>query len=131
MWPKIQHISSRDPAFQTRSSILTTARLGDKKQTRRQNMAEIRCIMFIENNDNLYEIYNNYIKLSIVFHPMIIFLGNKKIEFLPGILVILCIIDLSPFKWNFDLDKSGQKFHHGLKEHHKISNIPNFRCKIL
>jgi hypothetical protein len=61
-------------------------------------MAEIRCIMFIENNDNLYEIYNNYIKLSIVFHPMIIFLGNKKIEFLPGILVILCIIDLSPFK---------------------------------
>jgi hypothetical protein len=33
-------------------------------------------------------------------------------------------IDLSPFKWNFDLDKSGQKFHHNLKEHHKISNIP-------
>jgi hypothetical protein len=32
-------------------------------------------------------------------------------------------IDLSPFEWNFDLDKSGQKFHHSLKEHHKISNI--------
>jgi hypothetical protein len=30
-------------------------------------------------------------------------------------------IDLSPFEWNFDLDKSGQKFHHSLKEHHKIS----------
>jgi hypothetical protein len=28
---------------------------------------------------NPYEIHNNYIKLSIVFHPMIIFLGNKKI----------------------------------------------------
>jgi hypothetical protein len=38
--------------------------------------------------------YNNYIKLSIVFHPMIIFLGNKNIYFLPDILVILCIIDL-------------------------------------
>ena len=27
--------------------------------------------MFIENKDNPYKIYNNYIKLSIVFHPMI------------------------------------------------------------
>jgi hypothetical protein len=69
------------------------ARLGDKKQTIRQNMAEIvfswgggggggvseiKCIIFKENNDNPYEINNNYIKLSIVFHPMIIFLGNKK-----------------------------------------------------
>jgi hypothetical protein len=57
------------------------ARLGDKKQTRRQNMvemfswgvSEIKCIIFKENNDNPYENYNNYIKLSIVFHPMIIF----------------------------------------------------------
>jgi hypothetical protein len=40
-------------------------------------------------------------------------------------------IDLSPFEWNFDLDKSGQKFHHSLKEHHKISNIPKFRCEML
>jgi retron-type reverse transcriptase len=64
------------------------ARLGDKKQTRRQNMAEIvfswgvsaiKCIIFKENNDNPYENYNNYIKLSIVFHPMIIFLGSKNI----------------------------------------------------
>jgi hypothetical protein len=70
-------------------------RLGDKKQTTRQNMAEImfswggggggggiseiKCIIFIENNDNPYEIYNNYIKLSIDFHPMIILSGNKKI----------------------------------------------------
>jgi hypothetical protein len=63
------------------------ARLGDKKQTRRQNMAEIvfswevsevKCIIFKENNDNPYENYNNYIKLSIVFHPMIFFLGNKN-----------------------------------------------------
>jgi hypothetical protein len=40
-------------------------------------------------------------------------------------------IDLSPYEWNFDLDKSGQKFHHSLKEHHKISNIPKFRCEML
>jgi hypothetical protein len=55
------------------------ARLGTKNQTRRQNMAEIVGIIFKENNDNPYENYNNYIKLSIVFHPMIIFLGNKNI----------------------------------------------------
>jgi hypothetical protein len=56
-------------------------RFGDKKQTRWQNMAEIvfscgvseiKCIIFKENNDNPYEINNIYIKLSIVFHPMII-----------------------------------------------------------
>jgi hypothetical protein len=40
-------------------------------------------------------------------------------------------IDISPFEWNFDLDKSGQKCHHSLKEHHKISNIPKFRCEML
>jgi hypothetical protein len=49
----------------------------DKKQTRWQNMAEmvflwgvseIKCIIFKENNDNPCEKYNNYIKLSIVFH---------------------------------------------------------------
>jgi hypothetical protein len=40
-------------------------------------------------------------------------------------------IDLSAFKWNFDLNKSGQKFHHSLKEHYKISNIPKFRCEML
>jgi hypothetical protein len=55
-------------------------RRGDKKQTRRQNMAEIvfswgvseiKCTILKENNDNPYEIHNNYIELSIlVFHPM-------------------------------------------------------------
>jgi hypothetical protein len=33
-------------------------------------------IIFEENNDNPYEIHNNYVKLSIVFHPMIIFFGK-------------------------------------------------------
>jgi hypothetical protein len=32
---------------------------------------------------------------------------------------------------NFDLNKSRQKFHYSLKEHHKISNIPKFRCEML
>ena len=34
------------------------------------------------------------------------------------------------YRLNFDLNKSRQKFHHSLKEHHKISNIPKFRCEI-
>ena len=58
------------------------ARLGDKNQTRRQSMAEIvfswgaseiKYVILKENNDNPYEIHNNYIELSIVFLPMIIF----------------------------------------------------------
>jgi hypothetical protein len=32
---------------------------------------------------------------------------------------------------SFDLNKSRQNFHHSLKEHHKISNIPKFRCELL
>ena len=35
------------------------------------------------------------------------------------------------YRLNFDLNKSRQKFHHSLKEHHKISNIPKFRCEML
>ena len=34
-------------------------------------VGEIKCIIFKQNNANPYEMYNNYIKLSIVFHPMI------------------------------------------------------------
>ena len=40
-------------------------------------------------------------------------------------------LDLSPYNQNFDLGKSRQIFHHSLKEHHKISNIPKFRCEML
>jgi hypothetical protein len=39
-------------------------------------------------------------------------------------------MDLFPNEQNFDLDKSGQTFHHSLKEHHRISNIPQFRCEM-
>jgi hypothetical protein len=41
------------------------------------------------------------------------------------------VMDHSPINQNFELNKSRQKFHHSLKEHHKISNIPKFRCKML
>ena len=40
-------------------------------------------------------------------------------------------IDLSPYNQNFDLGKSRQIFHHSLKEHQQISNIPKFRCEML
>jgi hypothetical protein len=48
--------------------------------------------------------------------------GLKKIEM---------EMDHSPINQNFELNKSRQKFHYSLKEHHKISNIPKFRCKML
>jgi hypothetical protein len=41
------------------------------------------------------------------------------------------LMDLFPNEQNFDLDKSRQIFHHSLKERHKISNIPKFRCEML
>jgi hypothetical protein len=40
-------------------------------------------------------------------------------------------MDHSPINQYFELNKSRQKFHHSLKEHHKISNIPKFLCKML
>ncbi len=55
------------------------ARLSDGERTRRQNMAkiafswgvsEMKRILFNQNNNNPYQISNNYIKLSIVFRPM-------------------------------------------------------------
>jgi hypothetical protein len=55
--------------------------------------------------------------------------GSNKL--MSCVMIMKFSIDLSPFKWNFDLDMPGQKFHHSLKEHHKISNIPKFRCEML
>ena len=43
----------------------------------------------------------------------------------------MAVMDLFPNEQNFDLDKSRKKFHHSLKEHYKISNIPKFRCEML
>ena len=50
--------------------------------------------------------------------------GNRTIE-------IAAKTDHLRNRQNFDLNKSRQKFHHSLKEHHKISNIPKFRCEML
>ncbi len=36
----------------------------------RGGVSEMKCILFNQNNNNLYQICNNYIKLSIVFRPM-------------------------------------------------------------
>ena len=44
-----------------------------------RGVIEIQCVIFQQNNVNPYGIYNNYIELSIDFHNMIIFLGNRKI----------------------------------------------------
>jgi hypothetical protein len=41
------------------------------------------------------------------------------------------LMDQSHINQNFELDKSRQNFHHSLKEHHKISNIPKFRYEML
>ena len=41
------------------------------------------------------------------------------------------LMDHLHYRLNFDFNKSRQKFHHSLKEHHKISNIPKFRCEML
>jgi hypothetical protein len=46
-------------------------------------------------------------------------------------LLYLSLIDHLRNRLNFDLNKSRQKFHYSLKEHHKISNIPKFRCEML
>ena len=69
---------------------MIVARVGDKKQNKTVNMAEIvffrgewvseiQCVLFQQNNVNPYEIHDKYIELSILFHTMIIFLGNRKI----------------------------------------------------
>ena len=41
-----------------------------------------------------------------------------------------CGMDHLHYTLNFDLTMSSQNFHHSLKEHHKISNIPKFRCEM-
>jgi hypothetical protein len=60
----------------------------------------------------------NYHALSYSFHA----------DLTISLIFLIAYMDLLPNEQNFDLDKSRQKFHHSLKEHHKISNIPKFRC---
>ena len=56
--------------------------LGDKKENKMENMAdivflqgvsEIQCLVYHQNNVDPFEICNNWIQLNIVFHVIIIF----------------------------------------------------------
>ena len=48
--------------------------------------------------------------------------GLRNVE--ETIVVFVYAMEHLHYRLNFDLNKSRQKFHHSLKEHHKISNIP-------
>jgi hypothetical protein len=39
-------------------------------------VSEVKCIILEQNNNDVYDIYNNYVELSIVFHPMKISFGK-------------------------------------------------------
>ena len=45
-----------------------------------QEVSEIQCALFQQNNVNSYVIYNNYIELNTVFYTMIIFLYYDNIH---------------------------------------------------
>jgi hypothetical protein len=62
-----------------------------------------------------------------------IFLPFQSTDNFPELKLALTptITALLYFNQNFELNKSRQQFHHSLKEHHKISNIPKFRCEML
>ena len=58
---------------------------GDKKANKTENMAgivflrgvsEIQCLIHHQNNVNPFEICKNWIQLNIVFHVIILFVGN-------------------------------------------------------
>ena len=65
---------------------------------------------------------------------LVFVIPGPSISFLVSVMIILTLtllIDHLRNRLKFDLNKSRQKFHHSLKEHHKISNIPKFRCEML
>ena len=64
-------------------------------------------------------------------HPICTNIYHTTISIFLKSLKVIWLIDHLRNRLNFDLNKSGQKFHHSLKEHHKISNIPKFRCEML
>ena len=81
---------------------------------------------FITNEKNCLTLKDEAIKLIVWFCRWKILTSVNLYTF------VRATMDLFPInEQNFDLDKSGQKFHHSLKEHHKISNISKFRCEML
>ena len=74
------------------------------------------------NNQIVIGDFNSFRGFS-VGHPVhVLFLAREP---------LCCSMDHLRNRLNFDLNKSRQKFHRSLKEHHKISNIPKFRCEML
>ena len=41
------------------------------------------------------------------------------------------LMDLSPFRQNFEKDRNRQKYHHSLKEHPTFTKIAKFGCEML
>ena len=58
--------------------------------------------------------------------------SERKLDRKPNTIIRYDVLmDHLHYRLNFDLNKSRQKFHHSLKEHHKIRNIPKFLCEML
>ena len=62
-------------------------------------------------------IYKHYNLLFIVINPIMFHAKTCQT------CTYACLMDRLHYRLNFDLNKSRQKFHHSLKEHHKISNM--------
>ena len=41
------------------------------------------------------------------------------------------VMDLSPFRQNFEKNRNRQKYHHSLKEHPTFTKIAKFGCEML
>ena len=50
-----------------------------------------------------------------------------------GLLMIVQgkLMDLSPFRQNFEKNRNRQKYHHSLKEHPMFTKIAKFGCEML
>ena len=53
---------------------------------------------------------------------------RRKLVLPEAILVIL--MDLSPFRQNFEKNRNRQKYQHSLKEHPKFTKIAKFGCEM-
>ena len=77
--------------------------------------------------DDIFDYFNTSSKINQYYTNM----DSRDLVVYVTISSCLLQMDLFPNEQNFYLDKSRQTFHHSLKEHHKISNIPTFRCEML
>ena len=63
-------------------------------------------------------IYLSLCKIVIIFKFFILF-------------VKLNVMDLSPFRQNFEKNRNRQKYHHSLKQHPTFTKIAKFGCEML